>query len=107
MDINELKKLLKKSTAVLVLDNGDPSYVILDYETYKELVLKDKDEEKEIKIHSGGHIANGNGPETISDVGSSLKQPKEEEIEILERINKDILAIKNEIEREEKIAGVD
>ena len=110
MDINELKKLLKKSTAVLVLDNGEPSYVILDYETYKELVLRDKNEEKEIKINSGGQIANGNGKSAIG--GQSFapdlpRKPKEEESEILERINKDILAIKNEIEREEKLISID
>jgi len=106
MDINELKKLLKKSTAVLVLDNGDPSYVILDYETYKELVLKDKSEEKEIKINNGSQMANGNGKtkETLSAIDLPQK-PKEEEIEILERINKDILAIKNEIEK--KLASID
>lgn len=106
MDINELKKLLKKSTAVLVLDSGDPSFVILDYETYKDLILKEKGGEKEIKINNGGQIANGNGKSAVSAVDLPRKT-KEEEMEILERINKDILVIKNEIENEEKMASLD
>ncbi|OGN03971.1 MAG: hypothetical protein A2746_00260 [Candidatus Yanofskybacteria bacterium RIFCSPHIGHO2_01_FULL_44_22] len=89
MDIDELKKLLKNSTAVLVLDNGEPSYVILDYNSYKALILK----EKEVKINNIEKPASGNGKE------------RGEEREILERINKDILAIKNEIENEEKAIG--
>lgn len=106
MDINELKKLLKKSTAVLVLDSGDPSFVILDYETYKDLILKEKGGEKEIKINNGGQIDNRNGKSAVSAVDLPRKS-KEEEMEILERINKDILAIKNEIENEEKMASLD
>lgn len=105
MDINELKKLLKKSTAVLVLDEGEPSYVILDYGTYKEMVLKDRDEEKEVRINNG-QIINVNGKETNSQT-DSFRKPREDEVAILERINKDILAIKSEIENEEKMLGVD
>lgn len=106
MDINELKKLLKKSTAVLVLDNGDPSYVILDYETYKEMILKDKSEEKEVKINNSGQLSNGNGKDIGLQADLSRK-PREDEVAILERINKDILAIKSEIENEEKMVGID
>ncbi len=106
MDINELKKLLKKSTAVLVLEDGDPSYVILDYGTYKEMILKDKGEEKEVKINNGGQIANGNGKDIDPPTDLSRK-PREDEVAILERINKDILAIKSEIENEEKMVGID
>ncbi len=48
MNIEELKKLVKNSTAVLVLDNGEPSFVILKYDTYKDLVLQEP--VKEVKI---------------------------------------------------------
>lgn len=105
MDINELKKLLKKSTAVLVLDDGEPSYVILDYGTYKEIVLKDnKGEAKEVKINNSGQLANG---KDIDPQAGLSRKPREDEVAILERINKDILAIKSEIENEEKMVGID
>lgn len=103
MDINELKKLVKHSTAVLVLDDGEPSFAILNYDSYKDLILGNgKEEEKEIKInHAAAPGANG--------LSNSRPSNNDNEIEILERINKDILALKNEIEKEEKtlVAGVD
>jgi|SRR3989338_9328494 len=92
MQIEELKSLIKGSTAVLVLDNGEPSFVILGYKMYKDLVM-DKVGEKEIKINhaqfSENNIYNG-------------YSPRERETEILERLNKEILALKNQIEIEER-----
>jgi len=94
MDINELKKLIKNSTAVLVLDNGQPSFVVVDYKMYKDLV-SDRVGEKEVKITREQHANNGFG-------GYS---PRESDMEILERLNKEILALKNQIESEEKGLG--
>ena len=91
MDTNELKKLVKNSTAVLVLDNGEPSFVILNYNAYKDLVLK-QEPVKEVKITNG--------------LNKDEARP-EVESEVLERINKDILALKEEIEKEEKTLPVD
>ncbi len=89
MDINELKKLIKNSTAVLVLENNEPAFVIMNYQTYKDFATEET--KKEIKI---SHGANNGSPVKIN--------PKEGELEILDRINKEILALKDEIEREEK-----
>jgi hypothetical protein len=103
MNVDELKKLVKNSTAVLVLDNGEPSFVILNYDTYKDLVLGGK--EKEIKINHNPVVANGlshNAEKVV--VKPALP---DNELEILERINKDILALKSEIEKEEKIVSID
>ncbi|OGN00354.1 MAG: hypothetical protein A3B91_00400 [Candidatus Yanofskybacteria bacterium RIFCSPHIGHO2_02_FULL_41_29] len=96
MQIDELKKLIKNSTSVLVLDNGDPLFVVLDYKMYRDLV-KDKGE-KEIPINHSVGRDNFNG-----------YSHHERETEILERLNKEILALKNQIEMEEKNAhgGVD
>lgn len=91
MQIDELKKLIKDSTAVLVLDNGEPSFVLLGYGMYKDLV-SNKTEEKEVKITQ----ASGNGSST-SNHGFH-----ERESEILDRLNKDILALKSQIEAEER-----
>lgn len=102
MNIDELKKLVKHSTAVLVLDNGEPSFAILSYDMYKDLVLGSK--EKEIKINHA--VANGidHSEERIAPVKPTLP---DNELDILERINKDILALKSEIEKEEKMITVD
>ena len=93
MNIEELKKLVKNSTAVLVLDNGEPSFVILNYDSYKDLVFKEP--VKEVKIRNG------------SSRDEDKPEVPEIESEVLERINKDILALKEEIEKEEKMASID
>jgi len=92
MDIKELKKMIRNSTAVLVLDDGEPSFVIVDYKAYKELVMdRNDDGEKEVKITSEG---SPNG-----------RHIHEKESEILDRLNKEILAIKTQIELEESGQG--
>ena len=115
MDINELKKLIKNSTSVLVLDNGEPSFVVLDYKTYKDIAAE-RGEEKEIKINPVRSLARAQGtsPEDLGEATSNgITQPverssfngyniHEKESEILERLNKEILALKNQIEMEEK-----
>lgn len=120
MDINELKKLVKNSTAVLVLDSGEPSFVILNYNTYKDLVLGEEPE-KEVKIsHSSKDqatvSANGLSPERDREgsqrdsisYGINKSEAKfESELEVIERINRDILALKEEIENEEKRLSID
>ena len=89
MDINEIKKSVKNSTAVLVLDNGEPSLVVMGYKTYKDIAT-DKAGEKEIKI-------NHDNPEP-----ARVNNHRDQEAEILERLNKEILALKAQIEMEEK-----
>jgi len=77
---------------VLVLDNGEPSFVILDYRAYRDIVSS-SGEVKEIKVN---HLPKKtmNGPDST-----------ERETEILERLNKEILALKNQIEIEERATG--
>lgn len=85
MNINELKDMLKHSTAVLIMDNGEPSFVVLDYVSYKKMLQE-------------GELANGLAvPSPVSSKGT--------ESELLERINKDIQALKEQIEEEEKALG--
>ena len=93
MDIKELKKLIKNSTAVVVLENGEPSFVIMDYQAYKS--IGQEEQKREVKI-------------TSQLINTQVRlSSKEGELEILDRINKEILAIKDEIEKEEKSLFVD
>ena len=90
MDIKEIKNLLRNSTAVLVMDNSEPSFVVMNYQAYKDLVPAE--DSTEIKVKN------------IDSVGDGVPKQvqREGELEILERINKEILALKDEIEKEEK-----
>lgn len=101
MDIGELKKMLKNSATVLILDNGEPSFVVVNYDTYRGLAEKG---EKEIKVTN----ANGIAPRASNpgDLAGQAGLPTgRQEMELLERINKDILALKAQIEEEEKAMG--
>ena len=129
MDTNELKKLLKGSTAVLILENGDPSFVVLGYDSYKGFL---SDQEKEVKInHPVRSESPGATPDRVPQewamphsehhalqadrTSNGISRPDhnfqqrigEKESELLEKINKQILALKDEIEKEEKSTVVD
>ncbi|MBI4158390.1 MAG: hypothetical protein HY505_02115 [Candidatus Yanofskybacteria bacterium] len=105
MNTNELKKLLKGSTAVLILEDGEPSFVILGYDAYKDLL---SDQEKEIKINHPVEAKSrpADNERQISNGAENKFQHRigEKEAEMLEKINKQILALKNDIEKEEKSA---
>ncbi len=105
MDVKELKKLIKNSTAVLVLDNGEPSMVILDYKLYKDLISEK--EEKDIKINHGNGNGHGdiNEPQRMQHIGSAIGNGVSgsgRESELLDKLNREILALKNQIEIEER-----
>ena len=76
MDFNQLKKLARKLGGILVLDGNEPEFVILPYGQY----------EKE------------NG--APDDSGENTKEPEEEE-KTIEKLNQEILAIKEEIRQKE------
>ena len=84
MDVKEIKKLLETSASVLVMENGQPSFIMMSYEAYKQLVNQEN--------------AKTNG----SNSTTTKQNPKDNEVEVLEKINKEILALKDEIEKEEK-----
>jgi len=127
LNTDELKKLLKGSTAVLILDNGEPSFVVLGYDSYKNLI---SDQEKEIKINHPVQVGvspsiNNGQPLNLSADDPGIQKPifpasspvdvsgkfqyriSEKEAELLEKINREILALKNEIDKEEKSTVVD
>jgi len=113
VDTQELKKLLKGSTAVLILEDSEPSFVILGYDSYKGLL---SEQEKEVKISRPDSLGNNDsrpnqnptGVKSIGNgVGSFQHRVGEKETEMLEKINKQILALKDEVEKEEKSTVVD
>ncbi len=94
IEINELKGMLRNSTAVLILDNGEPSFVVLDYANYRKLLAQEGTQDE--------YCAPDYLPKPIY-----AKPESTSESDLLERINSDILALKAQIEEEEKALGVD
>ncbi|MBP9821916.1 MAG: hypothetical protein KBC81_00480 [Candidatus Pacebacteria bacterium] len=94
MNISELKKMLKHSTAVLIMDNGEPSYVVVDYKSYKDLLEKTEGD------------SSVKEPRFVAQPVVSPAVNQSSDMELLERINKDILALKEQIEEEEKGLGI-
>ncbi|MBX4211318.1 MAG: hypothetical protein KW806_00750 [Candidatus Yanofskybacteria bacterium] len=87
MDINELKELLKGSTSVLIMDNGQPSFVVLDYQAYRNLLTKAPEADSQ------------RPPSGMQSLGNAMTA---QELEIVERLNKEIQALKQQIEEEEQ-----
>lgn len=93
MDIQELKQLLKHSVSVLILENGEPTFVVVDYEVYKRLLAGSREPDASVNRI----------PAAPAESAEQSEQPTDpRELEILERLNKEILALKSQIELEEK-----
>ena len=93
MDIRELKQLLKNSTSVLIMDNGEPEFMILDYQAYKAL---SESKESEVKVHTQPQ------PQSTLTPTRNPSSLSIQELEAIERLNKEILALKAQIEMEER-----
>jgi PHD/YefM family antitoxin component YafN of YafNO toxin-antitoxin module len=110
MKVEELKKLMNKSTAVLIMDNGDPSFVAISYEAYKDLVLRG-DIGHEVKVNHNLDVSEKPTTKAESDTlkndQEQVRPMNESELEMLDRINKEILALKEEIQKEEKLVTID
>lgn len=95
MDIRELKNLLKNSTSVLMLDEGEPAFVILDYQVFRNLTQGNEEEVRISTPEPGTHHGNGQ---------AGMPPLSAQEMEALERLNKEIQALKEQIAAEEKEA---
>lgn len=92
MDIRELKQLLKNSVSLLILENGEPAFVVVDYKVYRDLMARDQQE--------AAVALSASQPAARPTSGEQPVDPKE--VEVLERLNKEILALKSQIELEER-----
>ncbi len=103
MDIRELKQLLKNSSSVLILDEGEPAFVILDYQVYRNLTGEQSLETGTAR-RSVGEFPAGRSFERPEPVATAQSSPSlsAQELEAIERLNKEILALKNQIEMEER-----
>ena len=77
MDFNQLKKLVKKLGGILVLNGDEPEFVILSYDQYEKTDRAAENTEE--------------GPE----------RQKQDEEKTIEKLNREILALKEEIRQKE------
>lgn len=84
LDMRELKPLLRQSGSIVVVEDGQPSVVIVDYGVYRGLVRAPAED-----------IASQNQ-------APASAAPSVADAEFVERLNKEILALKNQIESEER-----
>lgn len=104
MDIRELKELLKTSGSVLVLDNGEPTCVVLDYPVYKKLT-SGREQEIPVSRSSEPILLWGSQDESVpAPVPEWNSEPvpvpqitDPEEIELIERLNREIENLRDQI----------
>jgi len=109
MDIKELKEILKNSTSVLILEDGHPLFVVFDYAVYREMLLNKTDISKSVEVpvtRDKSISQNEFFPVTTRSRAFKHSSIQEKEVEILERLNKEIMELKHQIEQEERTDSV-
>lgn len=95
MDIKELKDLLKTSTSVLVMDDGEPTCVILGYEAYKALAAS---KEREIPVsHPPLWEALAQVPQVPVEPSPESQITDPQELEMIDRLNREIENLREQI----------
>lgn len=84
MDFEQLKKLVKKLGGILVLDGNKPEFVLLSYDQYKKM-----------------DMAAGDGEVPISQEEPERQEEQPEDEKTIEKLNREILALKEEIHQKE------
>lgn len=80
----DLQELVSNIGGLVIVENGRPDFVVLTYEKYKDLV-----------IHKN-----------VDNSGNFDKDSKDSNEEIVDRLNKEISALKEQVaEREREISG--
>lgn len=79
MDFSELKQLAKKLGGILVMNGNSPEFVVLAYDQYQ-------------KLTGGAHTERRANPNRLT--------PEEEQT--IEKLNEEILALKEEIRQKEE-----
>lgn len=87
----EIRELLRSLPAVAVVENGQPTYVIMAYDAWREV-----SQGQPVRITN-------NRPGHLGMAGRPASDPQE--TQILERLNKEILSLRSQIQMQEDSAG--
>ena len=103
MDFSRLKELVKRLGGVLVLNGDEPEFVILSYRQYEKI---EAGEEVRLstgsKTHNGSAETNGLAKAVVDRDISDDDDNDEDERGFVERLNHEILALKEEIRLKEE-----
>ncbi|HXV26936.1 MAG TPA: hypothetical protein VD862_02865 [Candidatus Paceibacterota bacterium] len=90
----EIKELLRTVSAAVIVEDGRPSYIVTAYETWRQMA-----QGSDIRVNNGrpGHLA---GP-------SPAYARQDQETAVLERLNKEILSLRQQIQMQEDSVGDD
>ena len=103
MDFSRLKELVKRLGGVLVLNGDEPEFVILSYRQYEKI---EAGEEVRFstgsKTHNGSAETNGLAKAVVDRDISDDDDNDEDERGFVERLNHEILALKEEIRLKEE-----
>ncbi len=98
MNAKELKQLAAQFGSVVVLQDDRPSFVVLSFEKYQELLDSSGGE---VIVKHFSKLSNG-FPEANLVSSSAVDENKFGSGEEVERLNKEILALKEEIRAKEE-----
>ena len=95
MQFSRLKELVRKLGGVLVLDGDDPEFVILSYDKYENM-----EQGEEVPFST---VRNGLARSNAGNSGGISADPSaEEDQDAVEKLNQEILALKEEIRLKEE-----
>ena len=87
---DEIREMLRSIPAVLVVEDGQPAYVITEYETWRRVA-----QGEQVRVSNGkpGHLSPRPSRPPVSDP---------QETQVLERLNKEILSLREQIQMQEE-----
>lgn len=88
---DEIREFLRSIPAVLVVEDGQPSYVVTRYETWRSMASGEQ-----VRVHNGrtGHLE-----------PRAARNADPQEAQVLERLNKEILSLREQIQMQEDAAA--
>lgn len=85
---DEIREILRSIPAVLVVEDGRPAYVITQYDAWRSMASGER-----VRVHNGrpGHLGTHSAQRTVEP----------QEAQVLERLNKEILSLREQIQMQE------
>lgn len=95
----ELKKIVEQLGGLVIVENSQPKFVVISYEKYKELVIPEL-------IREGSSRASDSYGVIHKNIDNSGNFDKDSNEEVVERLNKEISALKEQVsEKERELTG--
>jgi hypothetical protein len=93
---NELKNLVETLGGLVIVENNQPKFVVMSYDKFNGVIHKSVD-------NSTGSLSTLSGNRSVDNSGNFAQDGSEE---ITDRLNKEILALKEQVaEKERELLG--